>query len=80
MLYDVDYTWVIALGILIGVPLALTFYSEEKFSFSTVIIYMTIINAFIVSIGLLPLWTQVLFLIITVGMTVIEIKGNGSAI
>lgn len=78
MLYDVDYTWMIGVGILIGLPLALTFFSEEKFNISTVLIYMTIINAFLVSTGILPIWTQVLFLLIIVSLAIIELKPNSN--
>lgn len=79
MIFSVyDYDVLIGIGILIGLPLLLTFVSErEKFSLSVVLIYMTIINAFLVSTGILPLWTQVLFLIIMIGLGAMEFKTEG---
>ena len=76
----IKWTVFIAIGILIGLPLFLTIISEEEFNFITVIIYMTIINAFIVSSGILPLWTQIMFLLIVVSLAIIEIKSNRSAV
>ena len=69
-----DFDVVIGIGLLIGLPLVLTFLSEKKFSLTVILVYMTIINAFIVSINILPLWTQVLFLILMVGLGYLEIS------
>lgn len=76
MLYDVDFTWLIAIGILIGLSIILTFLTEDKFDISTIIIYMSIINAFLVSTEILPLWTEVMFLLLLVGLGVLELKSN----
>lgn len=76
MSYDLTYSILVGIGILIGLPLLLTFYSEEKFNVSTVLIYMCIINAFLVSTGLFPMWTQIMFLIIVAALGIIELKSN----
>ncbi|MFX0069875.1 MAG: hypothetical protein ACFFAO_02185 [Candidatus Hermodarchaeota archaeon] len=76
MLYDYDFAGLIGIGILIGVPLALTFYSEEKFNVSILLIYMTIVNAFLVSVDILPLWTQVLFLVLITSLIIIDLKSS----
>lgn len=82
MVYEFDFAGLIGIGMLIGIPLALTYFSEEKFNIDVLLIYMTIINAFLVSIDILPLWTQVLFLIIIVGIIIMELQKNskGSSI
>lgn len=67
-----DYSWLIAVGILIGLSLVLTFLSEEKITLNTIFIYMTIIDAFIVSTGILPLWTLILFLLIIVSLAIMQ--------
>lgn len=71
-----EYSWIIAIGILIGLSLVLTFLSEEKINFNTILIYMTIINAFIVSTGILPLWTEILFLLSVVALFMIQYNSN----
>lgn len=76
MLYDIDFSGLIGIGILIGLPLILTFLSEEKFNIISVLIYMTIINAFLVSVNILPLWTQVMFIIIMVGSGIMKLKSE----
>jgi len=78
MLYDIDFSGLIGIGILIGLPLILTFLSEEKFNIITVLIYMTIINAFLVSVNILPLWTQVMFIIIMVGSGITKLKSENT--
>lgn len=76
MLYDVDYTWIIAVGILIGLSLVLTYLSEPNIDMTTILIYMTIIDAFIVSTDFLPLWSLIMFLLIIVALAIIELKQN----
>jgi len=76
--YSTEFSWLIAIGILIALPILLTYFSEDKFTLSTVLIYMTIINAFLVSTDILPLWTQVLFLIVLVGVSVMELKSDNN--
>lgn len=71
-----DYTLFIAIGILIGLSLVLTYLSEEKISLEIILIYMTIIDAFLVSTGNLPLWTLIMFLLITVGATIVKVDRN----
>ncbi len=71
-----EYDTLIGIGLLIGLPLLLTVISEKKFDITYVLIYMTIINAFLVSTGILPLWTQVLFLILMIGLSYMELKPN----
>lgn len=78
MLIDNSYDILIGIGLLIGLPLLLTFVSEKKFSLTIVLVYMTIVNAFIVSTEILPIWTQILLLIIMVGLAYMEIKAKRS--
>jgi len=76
MIYDVDFTWMIAVAILIGLGLTLTFLSEEKMSMQVMLIYMTIINAFLVATDFLPLWTEIMFLLIIVALAIMELKAS----
>ena len=76
MLYDIDFSWIILIAILIGLSFAIVFITEEKFSLITVLIYMTIINAFIVATDMFPLWTEVLFILIIVALSIIKLKTN----
>lgn len=78
MLYDIEFDWIICVGILIGLSLGLSYISEEKMSLFTILIYMNVIDAFIVSTGLLPLWTLVLLLLLVVGSTILNNKKNRS--
>lgn len=77
MMYDVEFDWAIAVGILLGLSLFLTYISEEKMSILTIFIYMSIVCAFIVSTGILPLWLEVLFLLVVVVLTAMN-KKKGS--
>lgn len=75
-----DFSFLIAIGILIGLSLVLSYFSEEKISLISLLIYMTIINSFLVSTGFLPIWTEILFLLIIVGLGVMQYqksKGSG---
>ena len=74
--YSTDFSWLIAMGVLIALPLVLSFLSEKKITIISILTYMTIINAFIVSTGLLPLWTMIMFLILIVGVSVLKLKNN----
>lgn len=76
--YSTDFSWLIAMGILIALPLVLSFLSEKKITIISILTYMTIINAFIVSTGLLPMWTMIMFLILIVGITVLKLKNNNN--
>ena len=74
-LYILDYTWIIGVAILIGLSLVLSFISEgENVSFITILTYMTIINGFIVSAGVFPMWTQVAFLLAIIGVAILRNK------
>lgn len=76
-LYDLDYTWIIGVGILIGLSLVLSIVSDGKdISFTTIFVYMTIIDAFLVSTSILPLWTIVLFLLVVISLTVLKVKSK----
>lgn len=75
----IDFSWFIAVGIVIGLSLILDFLSEEKMSLIGILVYMCIIDSFIVSAGLLPLWTVILFMLIVVGMTIMKVKGVNNA-
>lgn len=76
--YSTDFSWLIAMGVLIALPLVLSFLSEKKITIMSILTYMTIINAFIVSTGLLPMWTMIMFLILIVGITVLKLKNNNN--
>ena len=66
-LYILDYTWIITVAILIGLSLVLSYISEGKnVSFVSIFVYMTIINAFLVSTGNLPMWSEVILLLVLV--------------
>lgn len=78
MLYEVDFSWAIAIGILIGLSLVLTYISENKISLVSLLVYMTIINGFIVSTGLLPLWTEIMFILIIVALSIVKIKSKNA--
>jgi hypothetical protein len=75
-MYSVEYDWLIAVGILIGVSLFLTMISDDSFDTDVFFIYMCIVNAFIVSADLFPMWTQVLLLLVVVGLAIIKLRQN----
>lgn len=74
-----DYDVLIGIGLLIGLSLLLTFLSEKKFNITILIVYMTIVNAFLVSTSVLDLWTQVLLLIMLVAVAFLQNKNQGSS-
>lgn len=77
MLYDVEFDWAIAIGILIGLSLFLSYISEERMSLLTIFLYMNIVGAFLASTGILPLWIEVLFLLCVVGLTILQRTKDG---
>lgn len=72
----IDFTWFISIGILIGLSLVLSFLSEDKINMMSILAYMTIICAFMVSTGLLPLWIVVLLMLACVALAVINMRGG----
>lgn len=74
-----NYDVLIGIGLLIGLSLLLTFLSEKKFNITILIVYMTIVNAFLVSTSVLDLWTQILLLIMLVAVAFLQNKNQGSS-
>jgi len=68
------YEWLIGLGLMFGFGLTLSYLTDELDK--TFFGYMTMMNAFVVWMELLPLWTLVISLLILLMIVILNLRGN----
>ena len=72
------YEWILGLGIMFGLSFVMNYLTYNDMG--TFVAFLTIFNAFMVLCGLLPSWTLIISLIISVVMIFIQIKAWDSNI